>query len=119
MKINSTVHGFIDYMVVLFLALSPRLFHLPEFTSTFTYVLAAIHFLLTISTDFRYGVFKIIPFRIHGLIELLVSILLVGAAFYLGSRENILARNFYLVFAGAVFLTWALTDYNSNKSVSS
>ncbi|MEO5582663.1 MAG: hypothetical protein ABIR66_08215, partial [Saprospiraceae bacterium] len=102
-------------LVVLFLVLSPSLFHLPDFTSTFTYGLAAVHFLLTISTDFRFGVIKLIPFRIHGIIELLVSLLLVGVAFYLGSRENLLARNFYLFFAGAVFLTWALTDYNSKK----
>lgn len=115
MKINSVTHGLLDYLVVVFLAASPKLFHLPEITSMFTYALAGVHLLLTILTNFKFGLIKIIPFRIHGIIELLVSLSLVGVAFYFGSIENELARNFYLCFAGAVFLTWILTDYNSNK----
>lgn len=113
MKLTSKIHGAIDYLVVLFLALSPTLFGLEDVTATFTYALAAIHFLLTIATKFEFGLLKVIPFRIHGVIELIVSIILVGVAFYLGNLEGDLSRNFYLSFAGAVFITWLLTDYKS------
>ncbi len=115
MKLNSKIHGAIDYGVVLFLLLSPTLFALPDTTSKFTYALAVIHFFLTITTKFELGLFKIIPFKIHGMIELIVSLALVGVAFYLGNLEGDLARNFYLAFALAVFLTWLLTDYNSTS----
>lgn len=109
--INSRVHGIIDYLVVVFLLAAPGLFGLPETTALFTYVLGGIHLALTILTKFELGLIKLIPFPIHGWIELVVAIALVGVAFYLGSLEGELARNFYLGFAGAVFLTWALTDY--------
>ncbi|MGO2358597.1 hypothetical protein [Mesonia sp.] len=115
--INSKIHGIIDYMVVLFLLLSTSLFTLPSMTSKFTYVLAIIHLVLTIATKFELGIFKIIPFKIHGIIELVVSIALVAVAFYLGSVEGDLSRNYYIIFAIAVFLTWLLTDYNQSKKL--
>lgn len=113
MKINSRIHGIIDYVVVVFLWASPTMFGLPETTATITYALGAIHLVLTLLTDFEVGAIKVIPFRIHGWIELAVSLLLVGVAFYLGSLEGVVARNYYLGFATAVFLTWLITDYQN------
>lgn len=113
MKITSKIHGIIDYLVVLFLLLSPTLFGLPHFTALFTYVLGAIHLILTVSTNFELGIVKVIPFKIHGMIELIVAISLLGCAFYLGNLEGVVAKNYYIGFSIAVFLTWALTDYNS------
>ena len=113
--INSKVHGIIDYLVVIFLFVSPSLFNLPETTALFTYVLGGIHLVLTIFTNFEFGLIKKIPFPVHGWIELFVSFVLIGVAFYLGSIEGDLARNFYIGFAIAVFLTWLLTSYKSVK----
>jgi hypothetical protein len=113
LKINSKIHGVIDYGVVAFLLLSPTLFGLAKMTSKFTYALAIIHLILTVTTQFELGVIKIITFKIHGLIDLVVSLALVGVAFYLGRIQGDLSRNFYLGFAGAVFFTWLLTDYKS------
>lgn len=47
------------------------------------------------------------------MIELAVSITLIGVAYYLGDREGALARNFYIGFGAAVFITWSVTDYRS------
>lgn len=116
MKLNSKIHGLIDYLVVLFLWISPSIFSLPAVTSIFTYVLGAVHLALTIATVFELGVFKIVPLKIHGMIELVVSVLLVVAAFYLGSLEGDLSRNFYLGFAAAVFLTWLVSDYRAPQN---
>jgi hypothetical protein len=81
-------------------------------TATFTYILGFIHLALTITTKFELGLVKIIPLKIHGMIELIVSIGLVLIAFYLGNLEGDLARNFYLGFGVAVFVTWFITDYS-------
>jgi hypothetical protein len=113
--INAKVHGMIDYLVVIFLLLSPALFALSPFVSTITYTLAGVHFLLTILTDFPYGLVKIIPFKIHGLIELLVSLLLIALPWILGFDEQTNDRHFYMAFGGAVLLTWLLTDYQHKK----
>jgi hypothetical protein len=111
MILNSKVHGIIDYGVVLFLAIAPTVFGLSPMTAICTYALSAIHFTLTIATDFELGLFKIIPLKIHGLVELIVSIALFGFAFFIGNLEGELSRNFYIGFAIAVFLTWIITDY--------
>ncbi|MEP6737064.1 MAG: hypothetical protein ABJA70_16190, partial [Chryseolinea sp.] len=106
MKLSSKIHGIIDYVVVVFLLASPSVFPLGEFTSIFTYVLGGIHLALTIGTDFEAGIFKLIAFRIHGVIELIVAVALVALAFYFGSIDGDVARNYYLGFGIAVFVTW-------------
>lgn len=116
--INSRLHGILDYVVVAFLLLSPSIFNLPELTALFTYVLGGIHLGLTLFTNFEAGVIKIIPLKIHGMIELIVSIALIGVAFYFGSREGSLARNFYIAFGAAVFFTWLGTDYTTAETSS-
>lgn len=111
--LNSKIHGIIDYIFVLFLLLSPTIFGLGEVASLFTYLLGIIHLVVTVITKFEYGLIKILPFKLHGWIELIVSFALVGVAFYLGEVENELSRNFYFVVAILVFLTWLLSDYTN------
>lgn len=111
MKLNLKLHGIIDYLVVLFLWLSPTIFDLPQVTSIFTYALGGVHLVLTATTNFELGIIKIVPVKVHGMIELIVSIVLLGVAFYLNNLEGELSRNFYIAFAIAVFLTWVITDY--------
>ena len=114
MKIlNSKIHGIVDYLFVLFLLASPTVFGLQGRAELFTYLLGAIHLVVTICTNFEYGLIRIILFKHHGWIELIVSFALVGVALYLGEVENELSRNFYFAVAILVFLTCLLTDYKS------
>lgn len=115
MKINPTLHGVLDYLVVIFLAASPALFQLPEMTAKFTYMLAGIHLLLTVCTDFKPGLIRIIPFRMHGMVEVVVSVALLCMAFYFGGKESVVARNFYIGVAAAVAFVWLLTDYKGEE----
>lgn len=110
--IKPDLHGIIDYVVVIFLWLSPTLFELSNYVSMLTYGLGCVHLALTALTDFKYGLIKIIPFRLHGWIELVVSITLIGAPWLLGFSEMPVDRFFYVGFGSAVFVTWAVTDYN-------
>lgn len=111
--LNSKIHGIVDYLFVLFLFASPSIFGLQERASLFTYILGVIHLVVTVSTNFEYGIIRIILFKHHGWIELIVSFALVGVAIYLGEVENELSRNFYFALAILVFLTWLLSDYKS------
>lgn len=112
-KLSSKVHGIIDYAVIIFLWLSPTLFALSSTTSLFTYVLGSIHLALTITTDFEMGLFRIVPLKIHGLIELFVSVALAVVAFVLGNIDGSKSMTFYLIMAAAIFATWLITDYKS------
>ncbi|HEV8284458.1 MAG TPA: hypothetical protein VGQ09_09110 [Chitinophagaceae bacterium] len=78
--ISPKFHDVLDYVTVLFLAISPSIFAMGAAASNFTYVLAAIHLALTVLTNFDMGIVKVIPLKIHGAIELVVSILLLIVA---------------------------------------
>ncbi len=111
MKVNSKIHGILDYASVLFLWASPTLFGLPEVTSYFTYSLGFIHLTLTILTNFELGLIKVVPLKIHGIVEAIVALILIVVAFYLGSSEGTVARNFYLIFAAVLAGLYFLTEY--------
>jgi hypothetical protein len=114
--INSLIHGVLDYVVVIFLFASPTLFDLSDFVTTMTYALGGVHLLLTLITDFKLGLIKVLPLKIHGVIELIVSIALVLSPWILGFDESPTDRLFYVAFGVAVFITWTLTDYAPGNS---
>jgi hypothetical protein len=110
-KLSAEVHGILDNVTVLLLFVSPAIFQFHKIGSVFTYVLATVHLLLTLSTDFRAGVFKFIPLRIHGLIEITVSIALVGVASWFRISGDTAESYFYLIFSVLLFIVWIVSDY--------
>jgi len=113
MKLNSKIHGTIDYLIIIFLFLSPSIFSLPYTTSVFTYGLGVIHLGMSICTNYEYSLTRFIPMKIHGTIELIVALVLVGVAFYLGSIDGEFSKEFYLGLAIALFLFWLISDYTN------
>lgn len=109
--LNSRIHGIVDYLVLIFLLASPTLFNLSEDIGFYMYILAGIHFLLTILTSFQYGLFKVIPFKIHGIIEYIVGIALIGAVFVHDLQG--VDETFLLGFGIAVLVTAIITNYKS------
>jgi hypothetical protein len=110
-KLSPGIHGILDYLTVLFLLISPALFEMHYTAAEFTYALAVVHLALTLSTNFRPGAFKIIPLRIHGLIELVVSVGLVGVSILFRMRGDNVGFYYYLVFSATLFIVWAASDY--------
>lgn len=112
-KLSPRVHGILDYFTVLFLLLSPSLFDMQTPGSVFTYVLAIVHLVLTLLTDFPAGVFKVVPLKIHGLIEIIVSIALIAVAVWFRSSGDNASFYYYLIFAVILFIVWATSEYKS------
>lgn len=110
-KISSQIHGILDYITVLFLLISPTIFGMHNVASTFTYALALIHLVLTFFTNFEAGAIKLVPFNIHGMIEIAVSIALIGIAIWFKVSHDNVSFYFYLIFAVILFIVWAATDY--------
>lgn len=82
----------------------------------YTYGLGVIHLLLTIVTDYSFGIFKFIPLKVHGLIELVVGAGLVVISYTL-LRYDERARPFYLGFGIFVLIVYAFTDYSRKRDV--
>jgi len=112
--ISPKIHGIVDFLVVLFLLASPMLFGMNGLLAIFTYALGIIHLTLTLLTDFSAGVLKLIPLKVHGIIELIVGIALIVLAYTL-FKDTSLGKLFYTCFGAAVLLTWLCTDYNGSK----
>ena len=110
-KLSPELHGILDYITVLFLLVSPTLFEMQTASKAFTYTLAIVHLVLTLFTDFRAGVFKIIPLRIHGLIEIIVAVALIVIAIWFRISNDNVSFYFYLTFAVILFIVWTISEY--------
>jgi hypothetical protein len=111
--ISSKVHGLLDYATVIFLLAAPTIFQMEGTLCTFTYVLAGVHFALTALTAFEVGLIKVIPFRVHGILEVVVAIALAGIALWFRSNDDNLGFYFYLGLAIVIMIVFLLTDFKS------
>jgi hypothetical protein len=113
--ITPAVHRVLDFVTVVAFALAPTLFHLSGRTAALAYGLAVVHLLITLATHFpgrgRYPV----PFRAHGIVELLVGLALVAVPLVRHWTHG--ARIFYPAMGVAILLVWALSRYGEPTPV--
>src|SRR5450830_372738 len=77
--------------------------------------LALVHLLMTLFTRFPLGLVKVIPFPIHGVVELVVGVVLVFAMpRLLGASLGSPARTFFIGAGAAILAVWALTRYRES-----
>ena len=110
-------HGYLDYGVVLIFLLAPTLLGLSGLPAAIAYTLAVVHLALTLITAFPLGIAPILPLKIHGFIELIVSIALVLLPWILQFSNVPVARNFYVIMGGLIFMVWLVTAYASEPNV--
>jgi hypothetical protein len=110
--VSARAHGVLDYATVAAFLNAPMVFGFHGTPAAIAYWLAGIHLLMTGCTDFPVGFFMWIPFRIHGVIELLAGIFVLAAPWIFGFAQEIAARNFFLGIAIMLLLVVALTDYS-------
>ncbi len=111
--ISSKTHGILDYLTVAFLLASPAMFKMEAPLSTITYALGIVHLCLTVLTNFEVGVIKVIPFRIHGLIEIIVALGSAALAFWFYEHVNSLGFYYYMALAIVILVVFILTDFKS------
>lgn len=114
--ISSKFHAVLDYLLIMLLLASPDIFGLSTTASTLAYVLGIVHFLLTVMTNFSGGIFKIIPLKLHGIIEFFVSAILIILAFTL-FKGNLTDEIFFACFGLLILIIFALTDYKRSLPV--
>ena len=114
MKVLSPqIHGIIDYVSVLALALAPTLFGLQGVSAMLAYALAAVHLIMTALTAFPLGLIRLIPLKLHGLVEIIVGVSLVALPWALAGALDFgnVGRIFYSGFGGVLIAVWLVTDY--------
>ncbi|MGR9106897.1 MAG: SPW repeat domain-containing protein [Gammaproteobacteria bacterium] len=112
-KLSIEQHGYLDFVTVAVFLVAPSLFGLTSVAAMLAYLLAAVHLVMTLATDFPFGVVKIIPFSVHGWVERIVGPVLILVPFVLGFSEQTPARNFYIGIGIVIIIVGFLTDYSS------
>jgi hypothetical protein len=110
-------HGYLDYGVVLIFLLAPTVLGLSGIPAIIAYTLAVVHLALTLATDFPLGRIRLVPLKIHGFIELIVSIALLLLPWILQFSNVPIARNFYVVMGGLIFAVWLITAYSGKQNI--
>src|SRR5256885_17237879 len=102
--ISARVHGVLDYATVAAFLNAPMVFGFSGATgATILYWLSGIHLLMTGCTDFPLGVFKWIPSKIHGAIEVVAGFVILAAPWRLGLPTVHTARTIFVAFAVILF----------------
>jgi len=110
--IGAGLHRMLDFVTVVGFALAPTVLGLVGFAATLSYLLAAVHLVLTLLTSFPGGAARLVPLAIHGAIELVVGVALIALPWLAGWVG--IARTFYCV-AGVVILgVWVLSAYHAD-----
>ncbi|UOQ53448.1 SPW repeat domain-containing protein [Hymenobacter cellulosivorans] len=114
MKILSpSAHGIIDVCFITFVALAPVMFDLEPAIDTACFVLAGGYLLVTLLTDFRLGLLRLIPFPVHGWLDLLTGVALAAAPFLFHFEANSDERNLFLGLGIFSIIVWLITDWKA------
>jgi hypothetical protein len=108
--ISDTTHGILDYVTVALFALAPVVLGLTGTAALISYALAVIHLTMTVLTDMPLGVIKLIPMKLHSIVEMLVGpVLVVGALalpmLFAGGQA------FFIAAGVVIFAVWLLSHY--------
>lgn len=89
--IDTKTHGYLDYIMGVFLILAPSLFSLDmhAIQSTVFYASGAGVIIYSLLTDYEVGLIKIIPMKIHLILDILSGILLTASPWIFGFQEII------------------------------
>ncbi len=109
--IDARIHGVLDIVTVVVFLVAPTVFGLGGSPAAIAYALAAVHLVMTLLTEFPMGIRKVIPFFIHGIVELVVGVVLVVLPTIEGYAPGSPARRFYTMIGAAILVVWALTAY--------
>lgn len=103
--VTRSMHAYLDYPVALLLLMAPFVLKLGNsnlMAMWLSVVVGAAAFLLTLLTDHKLGVLKIIPYKVHLAVDFAVGVLFVIAPFVLGF--NGLDFMYYAILGATVLL---------------
>ena len=111
--LSPTAHGALDYALITFLALAPTAESATGAYALVCYGLAPVYLLVVLTTTDSMGVLAIIPYRVHGWLELVSGLVFVASPFLFSFyAANPMASLFFMLFGGGLLLLWGVTDWS-------
>jgi len=87
--VTKTMHAYLDYPVAILLMTAPFILGLGSsnpIAMWLSVVVGVAALILTILTDHKLGVFRVIPYKMHLAVDFAVGVLFVAAPFVLGFK---------------------------------
>ena len=114
--ISSEAHAALDYLTVVIFTLAPTVIGMTGASAIISYVLALVHLSMTLVTDMPFSLVKIVPIRLHALVELVVGPVLVIGGLLLELPTH--ARIFFVAMGVIIFAVWLLSRYSHSTGQS-
>lgn len=114
--IKTKTHGYLDYTVGIFLMIAPFIFHLTNINpeGLVFYVLGVAAIFYSALTNYELGLFKLIPMKVHLILDVLSGIFLAASPWILGFSDRVylphLILGIFEITAG--LLTTSQTSYD-------
>ncbi|WP_102127021.1 hypothetical protein [Deinococcus planocerae] len=112
--ISPRLHGIIDYVACGTMVAAPSLLGLNGTARTASYAFAGTYFVISALTDYPPALSRMIPFPLHGKIELSSVPALAALPFLVSALKGSKERAYFLGLAGVVVGTYSLTDWEAN-----
>lgn len=115
MKILSpTAHGVVDVAFITVVAMAPIVLNLVPAVDIACFVMAGGYLALTLLTDFKLGLIRIIPLQIHGWLDLLTGVALLAVPFLFNFPQGSAERNLFWILGAVSIVTWLITDWKAH-----
>ena len=116
--VTKTVHSFLDYPVALSLVATPFILGLGKGNSLALWLSVATGvaaFVLTVLTDHRTGIIRILPYWLHVTVDRIVGVVFIAAPFVLGF-QGLDAWYYWANGAAVLLVTFVLNAPESNEA---
>ncbi len=120
--ISRPLHGFTDYSYIPLVAALPLLVGFGGTAALLCRVFSGTILLSSIFTRSEWGLLRIMPYKVHLIIDFLVGVLALISPWLFGLSDNALVRNIFLVFGTFGVLAGTLSqpeEMDAEASVSS
>lgn len=111
--LNPRIHGYLDYAAVALLALAPSLFGFAGVAAAICYFVAVVQLGMSLLTAYPLSLAKIIPFKVHGAVELGVAAGLALSPWVFGFSQQDAARSFFIIAGVGLALVVFVTNYSA------
>ncbi len=110
-QLTPKAHSLFDAYLICFLALAPILFGMEGMARWILWSICVVHFLVTAASNTPLGMVKLIPFPLHGMIELVVGAVFPFIPLIFGFSDLPNERHFFYGLGFWLLVLWFLTDY--------
>jgi len=115
-QLTPKAHSLFDVYLIFFLALAPIMFGIEGPARWILWTVCVVHLLVTAISSTPLGMLKLIPFPVHGAIELLVGAAFPFLPLIFGFSHLADERHLFYGLGFGILVLWFLTDYKFKSS---